>query len=142
MIALEHVDRIEAGAERVWDCVRWENLERLGKGLFKKVIYEERRPIVGARRRIELTEGGVIEERLEGIDADGRWLAYRMLDTGPVPIADYSGEVRVSACGPGAAYIRFSSRCTPVEIPEADWVALYRRMQGTNVAAIRTALGL
>ena len=140
MIELEHVERIAAPAAAVWDLVRWENLERLGSGLFKSVHYQERRPVVGARRRIELAEGGVIEERLEGVDEEGRWLAYRMLDTGPVPIADYSGEVRVSAAGPETTFIRFSCRCTPVGLSEADWRVLYGQMQSANVAAIRAAL--
>jgi hypothetical protein len=140
MMELEHVERIAAPADRVWDCVRWEALEELDTGLFERVAYAQREPIVGARRRIALRDGGTIEERLEAVDEEGRWFAYRMLDTGPVPIADYSGEVRVSACGPDAAFVRFSCRCTPVGLTPTEWSALYRDMQIEFCAAIRDAL--
>jgi hypothetical protein len=143
MTHAEHVEKIEAAAEAVWPFLQWENLERMKPGgFFEAVDYEERRPVPGAKRRIRLAGGAVLEERLESVDEDAFHLVYRMLDTGPFPIADYLGEVRLSKAGPASCFIRFASTCTPHGLSEEDWRAEYRAMQTANVAYIRKALAV
>ena len=85
-----------------------------------------------------LANGARLVERLESQDALGRRLAYAMLDTGGVPIADYRGKVVVSASGPGVCFVRFSCVCSPVGLTEAEWRTTWTAMQVANVAFIRS----
>jgi hypothetical protein len=137
-IVLEHVERIEADADRVWPFFRWNNLTAMqAGGFFVAVEYHERRPIPGAVRVVTLASGARLVERLEGEDAVGRRLAYAMLDTGGVPVADYRGEVVVSACGPNACFVKFSCTSTPFRLSDDEWRAMWTEMQVANAAFIR-----
>lgn len=139
MVNTEYVERIEAPAAVVWEFVRWENLARmLPGGFFAAVTYDERRAVPGAKRRITLGDGASLLERLEATDPDGFHLVYRMLDTGPFPIADYEGSVRISMAGPNACFVRFASKCSPVGHTDEEWRAQYAQMQAANVAFIRS----
>ncbi len=137
-VALEHVERIDADADTVWPFFRWDNLEAMRPGgFFVGVDYEEQRPIPGATRTVTLANGARLVERLGSQDSVGRRLAYAMLDTGGVPIADYRGEVVVSASGAGVCFVKFSCVCTPVGLTEAEWRATWTAMQVANAAFIR-----
>jgi hypothetical protein len=136
-VTLEHVERIEADADRVWPFFRWDNLAAMkAGGFFVDVVYRDRRG-GGAIREVTLGNGARLVERLEAEDPVGRRLAYSMLDTGGVPIADYRGEVVVSACGPGACFVKFASTCTPVGLGVAEWRETWTGMQVANAAFIR-----
>jgi hypothetical protein len=137
-VTLEHVERIDADADVVWPFFRWDNLEAMRPGgFFTAVDYEEQRAMPGALRTVTLADGARLVERLESQDAVGRRLAYSMLDTGGVPIADYRGEVVVSAAGPDVCFVRFACVCSPVGLTAAEWGAMWRAMQVANAAFIR-----
>lgn len=139
MVNAEHVERIEAPASAVWEYIRWKNLEHmLSGGFFAAVTYEERRAVPGAKRRITLADGASLLERLEATDPDGIHLVYRMLDTGPFPIADHEGSVRISMAGPNASFVRFASKGSPIGLIDEEGRAQYAQMQAANVAFIRT----
>jgi hypothetical protein len=138
-VTLEHVERFAAPADAVWPFFRWDNLAAMrAGGFFVAVDYDEPRPIAGATRVVTLGDGARLVERLESEDAARRRLAYAMLDTGGVPIADYRGEVRVDADGPDACVVTFASTCEPVGITADDWRALWTGMQVANAAFIRS----
>ena len=63
--------------------------------------------------------GGYVQERLEAIDATDRTMTYRMVDSGPVPFADYVGTIRVTLAGPDNCVAVMTSCFVPVEIDEA-----------------------
>jgi hypothetical protein len=109
-------------------------------GFFAAVEYRERRAMAGAVRVVTLANGARLVERLESQDSIGRRLVYSMLDTGGVPVADYRGEVVVSACGPGACFVKFACVCSPVRVTEAEWRELWTGMQVANAAFIRGRL--
>jgi hypothetical protein len=139
-IALEHVERIDADADTVWSFFRWDNLEAMRPGgFFVAVAYRERRAMAGAIRVVTLANGARLVERLESQDSIAHRLVYALIDTGGVPVADYRGEVVVSACGSGACLVKFSCVCTPVGITEAEWRATWTAMQIANAAFIRGA---
>ena len=140
-IVLEHVERIEANADRVWPFFRWDNLAAMEPGgFFVAVEYRERRAVAGAMRVVTLANGARLVERLEGEDPVGRRLSYAMLDTGGVPVADYRGEVVVTACGPDACFVRFSCSCAPFGLTAEEWRTTWTTMQVENAAFIRRAV--
>lgn len=139
MVEAEYEARIEAPAAAVWEFIRWDNMEAMAEGgFFASVDYAERRPQPGAIRRITLGDGGRLVEELERCDMRNFLLAYRMLETGPVPIKDYRGEVHVVPDGEDACTIRFRSTCAPQGMDAAAWRAQYAAMQEGNVAFIRS----
>ena len=140
-VTLEHVERIDADADRVWPFFRWDNLAAMrAGGFFVDVHYAEQRAMPGAVRTVTLANGARLVERLESQDAVGRRLVYAMPDTGGVPIADYRGEVVVSAAGPEVCFVRFACVCSPVGITEAEWREMWTAMQVANAAFIRTTV--
>jgi hypothetical protein len=137
-VTVEHVERIAADADAVWPFFRWDNLEAMQPGgFFLGVRYRERRAMPGAIRIVTLASGARLIERLDAQDSIGRRLHYSILDTGGVPVADYRGEVVVSACGPGMCFVRFACACTPVGISEVEWRDMWTPMQVANAAFIR-----
>lgn len=130
MTYVEYVERIDADARAVWRFIDWPNMELMcSGGFFTQVEFQESRPLVGATRRLILSGGSSIVERLEAYDDQAYHLAYRILDSGDMPVADYQGEVRISACGESACFLKFSSNCSPVGLTEAEWSDTYRNMQ-------------
>ena len=137
-VRLEHVEHIDADAERVWPFFRWDNLAAMrAGGFFADVDYQERRSIPGAIRVVTLGTGARLVERLDAEDSAARRLAYTMLETGGVPIVNYRGEVVVAATGAGGCRVTFACECTPVGITDAAWRELWVGMQVANAAFIR-----
>jgi hypothetical protein len=60
-----------------------------------------------------------------------------MLDTGGVPVADYRGEVVVSACGAAGCFVKFSCECSPVGLTDAEWRDMWMGMQVASGSFIR-----
>jgi hypothetical protein len=138
-VRLEHVEHIDADAERVWPFFRWDNLGAMRPGgFFVDVEYRERRPLPGAIRVVTLGTGARLVERLDEEDAAAHRLAYTMLETGGVPIVDYRGEVVVTATAPGGCRVAFACECTPVGIGDAAWRELWIGMQVASSAFIRS----
>lgn len=137
-VTLEHVERIDAPADLVWPFFRWDNLEAMrAGGFFVAVEYRERRATPGAVRVVTLSDGARLVERLEYEDAANRHLAYAMLETAGVPIADYRGSVTVSPSDDAACLVRFRCECTPVGIDAEAWRTTWTGMQVANAAFIR-----
>src|SRR6185369_12403602 len=129
-VTAEVVARFEAPAVRVWEYVRWENLEQYVEGgYFSGVVYDERRAVAGATRTLSFPEGPPCRERLEVIDEADHHYVYRLIDSGPMPVMDYVGDVRITPAGPDACCLKVSSTCSPVGIENAEWVKLYTELQ-------------
>ena len=97
------VRRFNVPAETLWSYLSWRGMEKLaGGGFFKRVVFEGEGAEVGATKWIHLPEGPPIRERLEWLDAAGYAYGYRVVDSGPLPITDYVGELRITPCGPAA----------------------------------------
>ena len=130
MVTAELVEHIAAPAAAVWEYVRWERMDvYVEAGFFRGVDYDERRAIVGATRSLQLDDGPPVRERIEAIDARDFHYVYRLIDSGPMPVTDYVGEVRVTPAGPDACCIKVTSRCSPVGISDAEWVRMYTDLE-------------
>jgi len=131
-------------ADVVWPFFDWPNLDRMRPaGLFAAVEYGEARRIAGAMRTIRL--GGVgnglpLVETLLECDADAMRLRYRIVDPAPMPIRDYSGEVRVESLGAARSRVCFASQCVLNGIDTDAWRAAYRDMQRGSLRFIASTL--
>jgi hypothetical protein len=135
-----YAERLNAPATKVWRYLDWPNLELMIPSSFlAKVEYYERRPVLGATRRVWLADGRSIVERLEALPEHPGDMAfdYRIIDTADFPLAEYRGSVRLTAAGDAACSLRFACFFTPLGISVEEWQAIYSDMQKKQVAFIR-----
>lgn len=119
MIRVERAIRIEAPAVLAWEVLGDFAAADLAAGICKRITVAGAG--VGAVRTMVLEDhlgGGYVRERLESFDPADRFMSYRMIDSGPVPFADYVGTIRVTPAGPDACVAVMTSAFVPVEIDE------------------------
>lgn len=119
MIRVERAIRIAAPATLAWEVLGDFAAADLAGGICKRITVEGAG--VGAVRTMVLEDrfgGGYVRERLESFDPVDRFMSYRMIDSGPVPFADYVGTIRVTPAGPDACVAVMTSAFVPVEIDE------------------------
>ena len=119
MINVERASRIEAPAEIAWQVLGDFTLAELIEGILTHVTLEGSG--VGAVRTMHLVAkfgGGYVKERLEHYDEADRYMRYRMVDSGPIPFADYLGSIRVTPAGPRACVVVMTASFVPVDIDE------------------------
>jgi len=119
MIRVERAIRIAAPASVAWEVLGDFSLRELSTGICTRVTVEGRGR--GAVRTMYLEErfgGGCVRERLEFLDEDERCMTYRIIDSGPVPFADYVGSIRVTPAGPYACIAVMTSAFVPVGVTE------------------------
>lgn len=122
MATFEVAARFEAPPQIVWGFVSWDGMPRLVEGgLFTRAEFPAGTQIApGALRRVHLREGPPFVERLEEYRAEDFYYRYRLVDTGPLPLTDYTGVVAVTASGSGSC-LKFGHTATLVDIDEANW---------------------
>lgn len=134
MVRVERAIRIPAPAALAWRVLGDFGLADLKDGICDTVTVAG--DGVGALRTMTLAAawgGGSVRERLEELDPGERYMRYRLVDSGPVPFADYEGSIRVTPAGPDACVAVMTSRFVPVEIDEPT-------ARGMSVANIERAL--
>jgi hypothetical protein len=134
MVHADLAMRFNAPADRVWTVLTGpEMVPLLLESYAEKVEFESTgtRPVFVTTLR----SGGVIRERLELVDQEERHLQYRVLDAGPLPYANYTGEGRVQPCGDKACVLSFQCRFIAVEVSEAEaldhWTEHNRHVMAT-----------
>lgn len=93
-------------------------------------------------RKLSIVGGGTIVERLERVNAQERSYSYTIHQAGPLPVADYTGTIRVldSAGGIGCT-IEWSSEFTPSGVPENDATAAIRGIYEAGFENLRKMFG-
>ncbi len=71
----------------------------------------------GATRVLDLAGGGQIVERLLEINPQERLYSYS-IESGPLPVVDYTAELRVTDNGDGTSSVEWSSEFKPKGVPE------------------------
>lgn len=96
--------QLNVPASEVWGLVgRWNALPDWHPAVLKSELSED-----GKVRRLTLSGGGVVEERLEENDESRRTYTYA-LKAGPLPVASYRATIAVKDKGDGAAAVEWSS---------------------------------
>jgi hypothetical protein len=106
--------RIAAAADAVWAVVG--DLASLvpGGGMVERIGVEGEGP--GAIRTFHLPGGATVVERIESHDPSRRRYSYRILDSGPLPFADYLGAAEVNADGPDSCILCWSATVAPASV--------------------------
>ncbi len=74
----------------------------------------------GAVRRLSITGGGTIIERLESVNDDERRYSYSIVDS-PLPVSNYKATISVREQGDGSAtVVEWSSEFSPSGASESD----------------------
>ena len=98
---------------------------------------------VGAVRSIVLTNGGVIEERLEHYDAKARSFTYAIInEQTALPVAKYSATVVVTPLDAHSARIHWAGTFEPVGISDAQAETVLGGIYKGGIARTRRRLGL
>ena len=100
-MAKVHVSaRLNGPASEVWGLIgRWNALPDWHPAVLKSELSED-----GKVRRLTLSGGGLLEERLETSDESRRTYTYA-LKAGPLPVASYRATIAVTDRGAGAAMV-------------------------------------
>jgi hypothetical protein len=119
MIRVERAIRIPASADVAWLVLGDFSLAHLKAGICEAVDVDG--DGIGMVRTMHLVAtlgGGCVRERLDELNLADRYMRYRLVDSGPVPFADYEGSIRVTPAGPGACVVVMTSRFVPVEMDD------------------------
>ena len=90
-------------------------------------------------RTLSLVGGGSIVERLDSADEKDRSYSYTIL-SGPLPVADYNGTIRVLDKGNGCA-VEWSSEFNAAGVPEGDAVAVIRGIYEAGFESLKKMFG-
>jgi len=141
MASFEIATRFEAPAEKVWNFVSWDGMPQLTEGgFFTQAEFPAGREIrVGALRRVHVPEGPPFVERLEEYRPEDFFYRYRLVDTGPFPLTDYTGVVAVTPAGQGCC-LKFGHTATLVDIDADHWQPMWAGIEQQVFDFIRRRL--
>lgn len=141
MASFEIATRFDAPAEVVWGFVSWDGMPRLtAGGFFTKAEFPAGTQIVpGALRRVHVPEGPPFTERLEEYRPEDFYYRYRLVDTGPFPLTDYTGVVAVTPAGAGCC-LKFGHSATLIGIDETSWREMWSGIEQQVFDFIRKSL--
>ena len=84
--------------------------------------------------------GGRVVERLDRHDADAMVFAYSIVNEDcPLPVADYSAIVRITATGNGTCNVNWSGTFEPKSASEADAAKVVEGIYRGGIAGARAA---
>ncbi len=114
--------RIAATADAVWAVVG--DLASLipGGGMVERIDVAGEG--AGAIRTFHLPGGATVVERIESHDPAARLYSYRILDSGPLPFADYIGAAEVTADGSDHCMLAWSADAAPAGVDPATLRAI------------------
>jgi carbon monoxide dehydrogenase subunit G len=139
MVSVKVSERVEAGADAVWELFRdFGGIRRFSAG-FEKV--EVTGSGIGAVRTITLPGGAALQERLEAFDDRGRRLQYAIVG-GPIPVSGYLATIEVKDEGPNACRVDWSSHFEPKGISDEQARAMIEGVYKGGLAGVRKALGV
>ena len=118
MSKLSMSTKVGVPAEKVWELIGgFNDLADWHPAIAKSELEEEGGATI---RTLHLVGGGVVRERLEMTDEEGRAYTYSIIES-PLPVANYSATIRVSGEGDDCT-IEWSSDFNPMGAPENDAV--------------------
>lgn len=116
--------KVPASSKQVWDLIGGFNaLPDWHPAVVKSQIEGEGK---GSIRTLDLLGGGTITERLEQLDDTGQLYSYSILSS-PLPVANYTGTIRITEEDDGSCSVEWSSDFEASGASEPDAV---KTMQG------------
>lgn len=128
--------QLNVPASEVWDLIgRWNALPDWHPAVLKSELSED-----GKVRRLTLSGGGILEERLEASDESRRTYTYA-LKAGPLPVANYRATVAVKDQGEGATAVEWSSDFEARGTSEDDACAIVREIYRGGLENLKRIFG-
>ncbi|MDH3688453.1 MAG: SRPBCC family protein [Gammaproteobacteria bacterium] len=93
----------------------------------------------GQVRRLSVAGGGIIVERLVASDDNGHSYSYSIEDS-PLPVANYTSELRVKDAGDGCE-IEWSSNFEPSGVPESEAVKVIEGIYQAGMENLKKMFG-
>jgi hypothetical protein len=106
-------ERLPVSADEAWAIVGDLGSNVIGAGMVERV--EVSGSGTGAIRTFHLPGGARVIERIESYDAAGRRYVYRIIDSGPLPMARYVGMAEVTPAGPEACLLSWSGTADSID---------------------------
>lgn len=105
--------QIPTSADNVWALLSGPDFRALITSLYAESI-----SVLDTASGMEMTtvlrDGrGTVKERVEKIDNSEKVLRYRLLESGPMPYANYRGEMRVTHADNNNCYLSFECDFIP-----------------------------
>src|SRR5512134_756819 len=127
--------QLPAPADKVWSLIGgWNTVPDWHPGVEKSETEQG-----GQVRRLQLTDGAEVIERLEKFDRNARTYTYS-ITAGSLPFRDYRSTIAVHAEGDSST-IDWSSEFEPSGAPEADVIGSLKEFYEAGFDNIRKLLG-
>src|SRR5688572_612543 len=139
MVSVKVSERVEAGADAVWELFRdFGGIQRFSPGIEKVEVSGSG---IGAVRTIRVPGGVTLQERLEAFDDRGRRLQYAIVG-GPIPVTGYLATIEVKDEGPKACRIDWSSHFEPQGLSDEQARGMIEGVYKGGIAGVKKALGV
>ena len=123
MAGTEHIERINASADKVWPFIDWLGTKKLvlamtiEKNDISQATNVEKMDIdgdkIGSIRTVHFEGGNIIKSQLVERDIANKYYRYRMLDTGDFPFTEYMNQIWVTPCGPDSCEYKCKLTLSP-----------------------------
>ena len=142
MAEVEVKKRMTHGAREVWDYIsEWGGTSRWIPGVGPVSTVGKG---VGATRSAELSEEtgfpGKITERLDFIDETNLIFTYSIQGENPLPVTDYSAQMKVESDGDGSLTI-WSSTWVPNGLSEEELKSAFEQLYSISLDNVEEELG-
>ena len=141
MAVVEVKKRMAHGATEVWDYIsEWGGTSRWIPGVGPVTTVGQG---VGAKRSAELAEEtgfpGKITERLDSLDETNFTFTYSIQGDNPLPVVDYSAQMKVEADGDGSLII-WSSTWAPNGLSEKELKSAFEQLYSISLDNVEKEL--
>ena len=123
-------------AEKLWEMIGGFNaLPQWHPGVVKSELEEG-----GSVRRLSLSGGGEIVERLTKMSDDQYGYSYSIVDS-PLPVKDYSATLKLEDDGKGGCKVTWSGNFAAAGVPENDAMKAVEGMYRAGFDNLRKMFG-
>lgn len=116
MANVELAMKMPASADRTWSVMTGPELVKLLLASYAERVDVEENPDGNVFVTTLGDNAGTVREQIVAVDPVSRSMRYRVLDAGPMPYANYSGEMRVQPSGADACVLSFQCTFIPVDM--------------------------
>ena len=114
MAQVERSEQFEVPADEMWQRIGgFQRLDTWHPGIAASSAEQD-----GAVRRLALGDGNEVVERL--VAETDRSYTYRIIEPGPLPVADYEATISVRDGEGGGCVVDWEANFTAAGVPDAD----------------------
>lgn len=142
MVHIAFEQNVNAPAAAVWDCYLGSRAEELAIGVYAESIVTEGSGVGSVRVSKLLGGAGTLRERIDDLDEKNFLCRYSVIDRGPMPFADYKGQVKITPTGPDSCILKLQADFVAVGVSEQQSIAMYLDNNLKGIAKMKMLLGV